>query len=87
MTHELKTWPEYFGAVLSGEKTFEIRNNDRDFQVGDVLALREWCPDIGKYTGRALDVCVTYITGHEQPDGQVVMAIAPVREVGGRRKP
>jgi site-specific DNA-cytosine methylase len=43
-THELKTWPSYFEAILRGEKRHECRLNDRDFAVGDVLVLREWDP-------------------------------------------
>ena len=37
---ELKILPEYFEAVKSGKKTFELRKNDRDFCVGDILILR-----------------------------------------------
>lgn len=43
--HQLKTWPEYFSAVLSGEKTFEVRKNDRDFEKGDILELHYYDPD------------------------------------------
>ena len=40
MNHELKTLPSYFEAVLSGDKTFEIRDNsDRGFQRGDIVDL------------------------------------------------
>jgi hypothetical protein len=42
--HELKAWPSYFVAVKNGLKTFEIRNNDRDFKVGDILVLKEFVP-------------------------------------------
>jgi len=44
MVHDLKTWPLYFAAVSSGKKTFEIRKNDRDFKVGDILILKEFIP-------------------------------------------
>ena len=40
--HELKILPQYFQAVKSGEKTFELRKDDRGFQVGDILMLKEF---------------------------------------------
>ena len=35
--HILKILPKYYLAVASGEKTFELRKNDRDYQVGDLI--------------------------------------------------
>jgi hypothetical protein len=45
MTHELKCWPGNFEATVRGDKHHEIRVNDRDFQVGDLVILREFIPD------------------------------------------
>jgi hypothetical protein len=75
--HELKTWPMYFEAVLSGHKRFEIRRHDRDFKVGDVLLLNEYDPSNG-YTGRSFRTIVTYITAFPDGlrDGYVCMGIA-----------
>jgi ribosomal protein S17 len=42
--HELKTWRPYFEDVWEGRKAFEVRKNDRDFQVGDRVILRETGP-------------------------------------------
>jgi ASC-1-like (ASCH) protein len=61
MHHMLKTWPIYFQAVRAGEKTFELRLNDRGFAVGDRLNLREWNPIDRTYTGDCVIVDVTYV--------------------------
>ena len=45
MKHELKTWPQYFCRVADGTKTFEVRKNDRGFQQGDTVILKEWSPE------------------------------------------
>lgn len=58
--HPLKTWTEYFQAVNRGDKTFELRVNDRNFQNGDILLLQEWVEDIG-FTGDVITVVVTYL--------------------------
>lgn len=51
MIHELKCLPEYFEALASGKKTFEIRKNDRGFKVGDLIALNEFEPTDEPYEG------------------------------------
>lgn len=60
MLHDLKTWPPYFQAVVSGRKPFEVREDDRNFQVGDRLLLREWDPKYKHHTGRKVTCEVTY---------------------------
>lgn len=57
--NELKIAPEYFEKVLSKEKTFEFRYNDRNYKIGDILNLKEYSD--GEYTGREKSVQITYI--------------------------
>lgn len=59
--HILKTWPQYFASIVRGEKNFEIRKNDRDFKVGDILCLKEFIPSNESYTNRVWVVIITYI--------------------------
>ena len=81
-THHLKIWPPYFRAVRDGLKTFEVRKNDRNFQPGDALVLKEWDPAAGRYTGHKCNVIVTYVLAGDPlqsfgiADGYVVMGIA-----------
>ena len=86
MKHELKILPAYFEAVLSGEKTFEIRNNnDRGFRKGDTLVLREFDPDLSSstlamcYTGRTIERVVSYVSNYEQQPGFVVLGLKQQR--------
>ena len=60
-THELKTWPDFFRKVVSGEKPFEIRVNDREYEVGDTVVLREFDPAKATYSGSQVVVLVTYL--------------------------
>jgi len=77
MIHELKLYTEYFNAVISGEKTFEIRKNDRFFHKGDLLALNEH--DGQCYTGNSCLVYNDYILNN--PDyvkkDMIIMSIKP----------
>jgi hypothetical protein len=78
--HYLKTWTQYFDRIVSGEKNFEVRKNDRDFQVNDVLVLKEWYPNLQKYSGNQETVIVTYILHGPEfgiEDGHCVMSIKP----------
>lgn len=71
--HELKIEPQYFEAVVSSKKTFEIRKDDRGFKVGDLLVLKEYTSDrhtnqFGEersenyhYTGREVKALISYI--------------------------
>jgi hypothetical protein len=61
LTHELKSWPQYFEATLDGTKNFELRKNDRDYQAGDLVVLREYEPGMDRYTGRYQVHEITYV--------------------------
>lgn len=47
--HELKIRPEHFVDLSLGKKPYEIRLNDRNYEVGDILWLR--VIDGGEYDG------------------------------------
>ncbi|WP_304234821.1 DUF3850 domain-containing protein [Jiulongibacter sediminis] len=89
--HRLKTWPEYFNKVASGSKTFEIRVDDRNFQVNDELLLEEYIPKDYKwkflhqnqegYTGKILHRRVTSVFRDDLPgieSGYILMSIEKI---------
>lgn len=72
--HFLKVLPEYYEALASHRKTFEVRKNDRDYKVGDILVLREWN---GIYTGRHITTGISYILDNPKfcKPGYIVMSL------------
>ena len=56
---DLKIVQPHFDGVASGRKKAELRKDDRDFAVGDMLILREFTGT--EYTGRQVCATVTHV--------------------------
>ena len=92
--HELKILPKYFNAVVDGTKTFELRKDDRGFQVGDFLMLKEFNlqekyetieGDESYFSGRKILKQINYILKDESEEmglkkDYVVLGIKPIDE-------
>lgn len=79
--HELRIYKEYFTLVKSGVKQFEVRLNDREFEIGDELILKEWDKENLVYTGRFLHRKVDYLLKGGQfgiVEGYVVMSMSKI---------
>lgn len=76
--HRLKTWPAPFEAVRLAAKPFEYRSeDDRSFEVGDLLCLEEYDNELERYTGNALWRLVTFVLrgAFGVPDGYAVLGL------------
>ena len=81
--HELKTWPEFFQAIWCGDKTFEIRKDDRGFKERDEVILQEWDPKTQEPTGREVHAFITYLSGYGQAPHFVVFSFREFHRVEG----
>lgn len=84
--HRIKCFDRFFKMAEAGEKLFEIRKNDRDYQVGDIIELNETFE--GKMTGRmAMFRIISIVTDSDFPEGikegYAVLGIDPITEVYG----
>lgn len=82
MIHSVKCNYNHFESLKDGTQTFEVRKNDRIYEVGDYLAVNEFVPDEqrdpyapdiglrrtsgGYYTGACLMYKITYILNDQQ---------------------
>lgn len=63
--HKLKIKSEHFSAVINKTKTAEIRYNDRNYRVDDILILNE-IDSLGNFTGKNCEVIVTHVLDDNQ---------------------
>jgi hypothetical protein len=69
--HELKCWPKFFQHIITGTKRFEVRKNDRNFEVADWVELREWDPETHMYTGKVHIKQIRYILSDNDIDAKI----------------
>ncbi len=82
--HDIKILPDFADAVYKGEKTFEVRENDRGYQKGDTVSfLVEYTNPCTRFDGthplHGKTYKITYVlSGWGIKNGYVVFGIKPV---------
>lgn len=94
--HMLKTDPAVFQDVLDGSKTFEIRFNDRGYQVDDLIVLKE-TKFTGQqmksgqplvYTGREIQKRISYVlSGYGLQEDWVILGIQDIEAAKAQAVP
>ena len=71
--HELKTIEPYFSDIWFGIKTFDVRYNDRNYQVGDILHLIRY----KTLPKQSISCNITYILDNHEyvKEGYIIMRI------------
>lgn len=83
MVHNIKIRESFANAVLRGDKTFEVRKNDRGYQKGDainftVLYDSDGCEMIDHPLSKKVYEITYVLNGWGIEDGYVVFGIKPV---------
>jgi hypothetical protein len=79
--HDIKCAAGYFEQVKLGNKTAELRYNDRDYAPHDILRLHEL--EYGKLTGQTLERLITHIVwdinGPWLQPGYCMLSLRPIQ--------
>ena len=83
MIHEIKLQKEFADAVLSGEKCFEVRYNDRGYQKGDKIKFKVMDGSLTQYHPLNEQIFeITYVlSGWGIKEDYVVFGIKQIEEV------
>lgn len=80
-THNLKLKAGFWDAVMSGEKPFEVRLNDRGFQKGDRIIFGKVANEFGISYLNSPEFEITYVLNEfGLKDGFVCLGIKEVRD-------
>lgn len=83
MTHFLKITSVHFRRLTTGQKKFEIRLNDRDYQVGDLIEFIPFTTSPNYMEGQFHPTTawiITYVlTGFGIKKGHVALGVEPLR--------
>lgn len=87
--HNLKTESVFFWQVVNGQKGFEVRFDDRNYCVGDILCLEEVYGRWNKKTGFLFYVKVVYILRDERfcKEGYCILGLSNRGGLFGRLEP
>lgn len=79
MKHIVKIEPKYAERIITGEKTFEVRLNDRDYQKGDTLIMQPIyrVGDTHKYDWVSAEIAYIH-SGYGLEENFVVLALKNV---------
>lgn len=90
MTHNIKILRSFADAVLSGDKNFEVRENDRGYQKGDIVNFTVIDKNGTCMSTHNLNIEffeITYVlSGWGIKDGYVVFGIKRIEEEGDRNE-
>ena len=74
--HELEIEDKYYDRIMIGQKDFEVRLNDMDFQVGDILSLLPIAEDDEVFEYSPIIAKIKYIhSGLGMVEGYVVLGL------------
>lgn len=75
--HQIKAECEFYAPLFSRLKNFEVRKNDENYQVNDILIFREWSAAIEAYTGFVLCAQISYILDDPRfcKEGYVILGL------------
>lgn len=83
--HVVKLDVHYFDDVYLGKKSFELRENDRNYGEGDFVFFTEW-DSVSKFmTGRRFKARIGYVLhpGHlnRVPEGFVIFSVEAIEGI------